>query len=412
MTIAVIGFGDRGRLYATLFAQNGAQVVAVCDSDPRKLKQAQELFDLPSDKLFLSEDEFFRAGRLADLLAICTLDQYHYRHAMKAIPIGYDILLEKPITTDIEKCKDIANAVKQHQSKVYLCYVLRYAPFFIKLRELIASGELGQVASINLTECVAYWHQAHSFVRGNWRNSEESSPMIIAKCCHDLDILYYLVDKEPQAVSSMGNLLFFKPENAPKGATDYCCDCPHAQTCAYNNLNFYADPDQTGWIRKTGWYEGELGDREKMAICLSNKENPYSRCVFHCDNDVVDHQVTNIIFEGGVTAHLTMTAFSKECTRKIRIHCTLGEIEGNMEQNVIHVYPFNGENYDIDLNVVGVRVGHGGGDPLMIESIVRAYQNGESIDRNGIDGAMVSHYLGFAAEESRLNNGALIKLKR
>lgn len=407
MTIAVIGYGDRGFGYAHYFRENGATVNAVCDTNEKKLKQAAEKFGLSGDRIFMDEDDFFAAGRLADLLIISTLDQLHYRQVLKAIEVGYDILLEKPIASTLEECKSIANAAKKHNSKVYLCYVLRYTPFFMKVKELIDSGVIGKVATINLTEGVGYWHQAHSYVRGNWRNSNESSPMIIAKCSHDMDMLYWLIDAEPAAVSSMGSLIFFNSNNAPEGAAKYCCDCKLSDTCPYNNFKFYSE--NPNWLLKLGYCDGS-SDKEVIRKCLADKNNPYSRCVFHCDNNVVDHQITNIEFKNGVTAHLTMTAFAAEESRRIRVHGTYGEIYGSFIENKVYcdVYGKEKKVFDIEQIKGG---NHGGGDVMMIRGIIDAYKEGRVIDKNGIEGAMCSHYLGFAAEESRLKGGEKIILK-
>lgn len=407
MKIAVIGYGDRGWGYAHFFNEYGATVSAICDTDANKLNQAAEKYGLKKEQLFLSEDDFWRAGKVADLLVISTMDKLHHKQALKAIELGYDILLEKPIATSLKECKDIEKQAKAHNTKIYLCYVLRYTPFFMKVKELIDSGIIGKIATINLTEGVAFWHQAHSFVRGNWRNSEESTPMIIAKCCHDMDLFYWLIDKRPIAVSSMGSLMFFNKENAPKGAAKYCCDCKLAGTCPYNNYKFYSE--NTRWLSKMGYCE-HSASKDVIKKCLEDKSNPFSRCVFYCDNNVVDHEVTNIEFENGITAHLTMTAFTKDESRMIRVHGTYGDIYGSFIENKVYCEIF-GENetkvYDIEEILDG---NHGGGDVLMVKDIIDAYKENRVIDKNGIEGAMCSHYLGFAAEKSRKKGGKKITL--
>ena len=407
MKVAILGYGDRGSLYGDLFVQNGVEVSAVCDLSPLKIEGAKKKLGIEGKNCFLNEEIFWAQGRIADLLVISTLDQHHYAHAVKAIELGYDILLEKPIAPTLEECKHIAALAQEKGTKIYLCYVLRYAPFFMKMKEILDSGKLGGLISINQTEGVAYWHQAHSFVRGNWRNSKESSPMIIAKCSHDLDILRWFADAEPIAISSMGSLSLFKEENAPKQAAKHCCDCPLGEECAYNNFKWYKE--YPWWIAKTGYYNGDWEDKESIKQCLADKNNPYSRCVFHCDNDVVDHQVTNIEFKNGVTAHLTMTAFTHWCYRKTHVHCTYGDMYGNMEDNKIIVNVFGKGQEIIDLEEAVGPVGHGGGDTFMIKQIVEAYKEGKLIEKNGLSEAMCSHYLGFAAEESRLDGGKKIE---
>lgn len=408
MKIAILGYGDRGSLYADLFTHNKATVAAVCDTDPKKLQRALDSNVVAKENCYDNEESFWAKGRLADLLVIATLDQLHYEQAIRAIKLGYDILLEKPIACEMKHCFEIAELAKKHGTKIYLCYVLRYAPFFMKVKEIIESGTIGKIATINLTEGVAYWHQAHSFVRGNWRATEEGSPMIVAKCCHDMDILYWLADSEPKNLSSTGNLLFFNEQNAPKNAAKHCCDCPLADDCVYNNYKFYSQ--NPWWLWKTGYFQGDYEDKEGIKNCLADKTNPYSRCVFYCDNDVVDHQVTNIEFENGLTAHLTMTAFTEDCDRRIFIHGTLGELYGNLEGNKLYYNVFGKEKTVIELAKLEGIEGHGGGDARMVKEIVDAYKQGRSLDKNGIDGAMGSHYLAFAAEESRKDEGKNIKM--
>ena len=409
MKIAIIGYGDRGFGYAHYFRENGATIQAICDLNRAKLERAKEKFNLSEEQLYTDENAFWEAGKIADLLIISTLDRLHYRQAMKAIELGYDILLEKPIAATIEECQEIEKSAKEHGTKIYLCYVLRYTPFFMKVKELVDSGIIGKVATINLTEGVAYWHQSHSFVRGNWRNSDESTPMIIAKCSHDMDLLYWLVGDEPIAISSMGSLMFFNEEHAPEGAAKHCCDCKLAETCPYNNFRFYSE--NPNWLLKMGYCNGNA-DKEVIRECLADKSNPYSRCVFYCDNNVVDHQVANIEFKNGITAHLTMTAFTKDESRKIRIHGTYGEIYGSFIENKVYCELYADDEvkvYDIEQIKGG---NHGGGDVLMIRTIIKAYDENRELDKNGIEGAMCSHYLGFAAEESRVNGGEKVVFKK
>ncbi len=406
MKVAIIGFGDRGQLYSTLFRNENTEIVAIIDLDKSKLGVAINKHGIPADRCFSTEEEFWAKGKIADLLVISVLDQFHFEIAMKAINLGYDILLEKPISTTLDYCRQIECAVKEKGVKLFLCYVLRYAPFYIKLKELIDSGKYGQLVSINATEGVGYWHQAHSFVRGNWRKAEESTPMIVAKCSHDMDVLYWLAGANPVAVSSMGSLSYFKKENAPDGSAKHCCDCLVTDKCPYYNFKFYSE--LPWWIEKVGYFNGDVNDKEAIKKCLADKSNPYSRCVFHCDNDVVDHQVTNIEFDNGVTAHLTMTAFTKECYRKIHLHFTLGDIYGDMNENILHCNLFSGEINNIDIGKLGAIDGHGGGDAFMVKDIVRAYNENSQVKSNNVDDAMASHYLAFYAEESRINGGKVI----
>ena len=405
---AVIGFGARGQLYTELLIKNNCQLKAICDIDESRIDAAKKGFPSDGVEYFTSVDDFFNKGQLAKLLIISTLDQCHFEHTIKAIKAGYDILLEKPIACTLEEVQKIYDASVKHHTRVFICYVLRYAPFFIEIKKLLDSKKFGDIATINLTENVAYWHQAHSFVRGNWRNSKESTPMIVAKCCHDLDIISWFMNEEPEYVSSMGDLILFKKENAPKDASHYCFECKYQKTCPYENSHFYKK--YPWWIRQVGWYYGDLEDKKAIEECLKNKNNPYSRCVYYCDNNVVDHQITNIYYKNGATAHLTMTAFSDDTYRSIHIHCTFGEIYGDMVENVLHCKIFGGEKWNIDLSKMGGIEGHGGGDSLMIKQLVDSYSDDNQQMKSAIKEALTSHKLAFLSEESKNEKGKRIKI--
>jgi predicted dehydrogenase len=295
--------------------------------------------------------------------------------------------------------------------------VLRYAPFFTYLKKELDSGKYGRISTINLTEHVGYWHQAHSFVRGNWRNSEGSSPMIVAKCCHDLDILIWLMGDKVKTVSSQGSLRLFKPENRPEGAADRCLDCKHKETCAYSAYKYYV-MRRFDTEKKLRWpldvlVNGEI-TREKLMDAL--RDGPYGRCAFACDNDVVDHQVTNLLFENGSTAHLTMTAFSYVSRRDIYVHCEYGEISGSMADNKLHCLVFGDEQNEkvIDVNELSAETsgyGHGGGDYFLIKDIIAASNGEETAGLTSIENSVESHVVGFAAETSRTGEGELQRIK-
>lgn len=405
---AVLGFGARGQLYANLLIKEGAKLTAICDINPVRINDGIRDFKLEEEQCYLNDQDFFAKGRLARLLVLSTLDQNHYEQTLQAIELGYDILLEKPIACSLNEVEEIYAAATKHQTKIFICYVLRYAPFFMEIKSLLDSGKFGEIATINLTEHVGYWHQAHSFVRGNWRNAQESTPMIVQKCCHDLDIISWFMGNDPKYVSSMGELMLFKKENAPKNAAKYCFACQYRHTCPYENSHFYKK--YPWWIKQVGWYSGDLDDKKAIEEVLKNTDNPYSRCVYYCDNTVVDHQVTNIYYQNGATAHLTMTAFSNDTYRDIHVHCTFGEIYGNMIENVLHCKLFRGEKWTVDLNKNEGIAGHGGGDALMIHQLMQSYLDEHTGMKSAIREALISHKLAFLSEESRLQKGKRIKI--
>lgn len=416
LKIAVVGLGNRGQLFAEyVLGSSDAALVAIADCSASARGKAQNEYKLTPQSCYESADDFFAQEKCADAVFICTQDSDHKAHTIKAMQLGYDVCLEKPIATTMQDCEDIYAAQQATGRKVMICHVLRYSHFYGKLRQIIKSGEIGEVVTISQTENVAYWHDAHSYVRGVWSNVEKSSPMILAKCCHDLDILSWLFGKRCKSVSSFGELYYFKKENAPKGATSYCVDCDSdtRKDCPYDAFKIYND------IYKT--YNPILGNatvfrtsrKDYIDNMLSKKPNVYGKCVFACDNNVVDHQVVNMLFEDDRTAQLTMTAFSKDCHRNIKIHGTLGEIKGDMEENKIYVYPFRADDHVIDLTELADDFSvHGGGDKLLFEDFIAYLRGNESSEtRTTLKDSLLSHKMSFAAEYSCLHGGIPVKIE-
>ena len=398
--LAVVGYGQRGSIYADYALQKPAEfvVTAIVDNDKSRRELAASKHDCP---VFEDYRDFIKAGIEADIVAVATQDKDHREHAIACMEAGYDLLLEKPIATSIEDCEAIYKTATRLNRKVIVCHVLRYTPFYSKLKEVVDSGVLGEIVTMNTTECVGYYHQAHSFVRGPWHDSKESSPMILAKCCHDMDMIRYILGKKCLYASSFGSLTHFTKENAPEGCADYCSDCKCID-CIYKAQTIY---EREAFFR--GYYTTDTSDegdwREKLV------HSPYDKCVYKCDNDVVDHQVCIFEFEGGVTVSHTMNAFSKTIYRDIKIHGTKAELIGNMEALYLELRPFGGEIVRYDFSDANTSGNHGGGDISMMHSIY--------LERNGqpapgityIDVSIDSHRMSFGAEESRIS-GKVVKL--
>lgn len=404
LTFAVVGMGARGRKYTDLLLKKGVQLTAVCDKDPMILKYSEKTYGLPENRLFLTYEQFFKNGKLADWLIISTSDAEHIKSALPALEIGYDLLLEKPIATTLQDCEMIDKKAKEYQRRVVICHVLRYSPFYQTIKQAIDSKEYGKIVHINQIENVGYWHQAHSFVRGNWRNEKESTFMILAKCCHDLDMIAYLTNKRCEYVSSMGELSYFTSKNAPEGSTMYCVDCP-LKDCPYHALNWYSKHPL--WVKLP-----ELpseNQEEFIRAWASLKDNPYARCVFMCDNDVVDHQIVNMQFEDHSTANLTMVAFSNQFYRQTHVYLTKGEIYGNMLEKKIYCTRFGQMTKTIDLTEQ-FQDAHGGGDTGLIDDLYDIMCGKQRNSRTNIEASMISHKIAFAAEKSRLNLGKLQKI--
>jgi predicted dehydrogenase len=335
-----------------------------------------------------------------DIVAVATQDEDHKEHSIAMMKAGYDLLLEKPIANNAEHCIAIYEASKQYDRKVVVCHVLRYTPFYSTVKRIIDSGKLGEVITIHASENVGYYHQAHSFVRGPWRNKAQSSPMILAKCCHDMDILRYLMGENCLSVNSYGGLSHFTAENAPAGSTEYCSACPLTD-CIYKAQMIYTSPEGDFFA---SYFTTKEHTQENVLTDL--KGTQYDKCVYKTDNDVVDHQVTIMQFANGKTACHTMSAFSKEIYRDLKIHGTKAELVGCVEDNTMEIRCFGGEVEKITIDVSSANVGgHMGGDYFMMNSLYKAL-NGEVAEGiTYLDVSIESHLMSFSAEESRMNHG-------
>lgn len=415
LNVSIIGVGSRGaETYGRYFMERPDmfKITALCEIKPERLAKYQKEFNVDPSQCFVYEKDFFTEKR-ADLVVISTLDQDHVRHALMAIKVGYNILLEKPITCEESELFELQKAADEAGVKILVCHVLRYTVMMEKLKELLESGSIGRLISIDHLENVAWWHQAHSFVRGNWRIKEETAPMILAKCCHDLDLLQWFADSECESVTSYGDLYHFKKENAPEGATKRCLDCPHVETCPYSAKVIYINRWKRDGSPENCWPYNVLSDEKLTEEVLYNaiKEGPYGRCVFYCDNNVVDSQSVNILFKNGVTANLKMTGFNKYCGRYIHFFGTLGEIILDEHHGTISLLPYEKEDQVWRINELTSELrGHGGGDIRMMNYLHEMLTSDNEVLRTTLKGSIQSHLIAFASEKSRLEKGKLIKL--
>jgi predicted dehydrogenase len=383
---------------------NHYELVSLCDLNQKRLSFGKDTFNVKEDNCFTSEDAFFKEKR-GDLLVVSTQDRDHVGHAIKGLKLGYDILLEKPISGDKEEILSLIEAQKKYNHKIFVCHVLRYAPAFTKVKELIEGGTVGELVMIDAIENVEYRHQSHSYVRGNWRDSKVASPMILAKCCHDLDLLVWYANSPCDTLSSIGDLRHFKKENQPLGASNRCKDCNYKGACLFDAYKIYIE--QQFWGRAMISDERPITD-ETLKSALDN--GPYGRCVYDCDNNVVDNEITVIKFKNGVTANLRMTGFTAHAGRIMKFYGTRGQIDLDEMSGYITVMPFGQKDQRIEISslIEGVN-GHGGGDDGLIHSL---YENLISTKEGSTTLAVSveSHLMAFAAEESRLNNGSSFKI--
>ncbi len=409
--VAIVGFGSRGQMFAG-HIHNDAQVQLFAVADPVACnRERAEAFGVPPQRRFEDAEAFFACGRLCDAVFICTQDAQHAAMAVRAMELGYDICLEKPAAVNIDECIAIRDTAERLGRKVMLTHVLRYSPFYGVIKDLIDGGTLGDIAVIDQTENIAYWHFALSYVRGPWRSMKDSSCTIIAKCCHDTDILNYLMPYKCVSVSSYGQLFHFRPENAPAGSAEWCADCDEEtkSRCLYNAYSVYPQRLQTSVVGGTA----RLRDRDIYEV-LDGKQDVIGRCVYRGDNDAIDNQVVNMQFENGAAAHLTMTAFSQECYRCIHVHGTKGEVHGNADTGILHLTVFGQPEQVIDVNTLTDRQlndGHGGGDYFLYKDFIDYITAGTpSRTRTTIADSIESHLIGFKAEESRLAGGRPMRI--
>ena len=410
LRVIIVGAGNRGNTYAKHMSKlpDKYEIVGMADPAEGHRKHFQDAYGVPAENCYESWEQILAQPKMADVAVITTVDNMHYEPAMLAIEKGYDLLLEKPVATTAQQCAEIANAARKKGVRVLVCHVLRYTPFYTKIKELLMSGVIGQVVSIDQVEGIGNVHFSHSYVRGNWHTTETAAPMLLAKSCHDLDIVQWLMDKPCKRVSSYGSLTHFTAENAPEGAPVRCADgtCPVRETCPYNCIHYYYDR-KTNYYRSvitTGISKEMLPTDEEVMQALNTTD--YGLCVYHANNDVADHQVVSMEFEGGATANLTVNAFNRG-GRYIRVYGTKGELYAHMGGTHLQLYTFE----DKELTTVQVQEqeesiigGHGGGDEGIVSELYEYlsgdYQGFRAAD---LDVSVRNHMIGFAAEVAREN---------
>ena len=405
VTAVVVGAGGRGMGYS-IFAKEFPErlkIVGVAEPKDYNRNWMVENHHLPEEYRFKDWQELAQKPRLADAVIIATQDTMHAEPAIAFAKQGYAILLEKPMAPNEADCLRIAQAVRETKVLFAVCHVMRYTAYTQALKNLVVSGLIGDVVSLQHLEPVGYWHQAHSFVRGNWRNEKESSFMLLSKSCHDLDWIRYIMGDKCLSVSSFGALKHFKKSQKPAeaGGATHCLSCAYEPQCPYSAKKIYL-----GFLARgdTGWPVNVVTPQPTFAsVTAALESGPYGRCVYECDNDVVDHQVVNLWFEHEKSATFTMTAFNQAGHRKTRIFGTRGELYGNGE--TIDHFDFLTDQTRVistataDASILG---GHGGGDYGLMDRFVTAVaRNDASYILSGVDESLESHRMVFAAEWAR-----------
>ncbi|UNK70479.1 Gfo/Idh/MocA family oxidoreductase [Microbacterium sp. H1-D42] len=406
--LAVVGAGMRGHAYATeAAALPGVEVVAVAEKNPAALSRLRLLF--PDARVFDDWQDLAAQPRLADAVIVSLPDHLHRDASVTFAEAGYDILLEKPIATSPEDCDDIENAALANGVSVTVCHVLRYTTYTQKLMQLLDAGAIGEIMQIEHLEPVGHHHFAHSFVRGNWARSATAHSLLLAKSCHDIDWLLHVMGRPVQRVSSFGSLGYFRKESQPAGASDRCVTCPVASSCAFDAARFYRSGLNNPGSSEEYNALVMAGEVTPEAIDRALETGPWGRCVYLCDNDVVDHQTVQMEFTDGRLASFTLTAFAEGSNRKTRLFGTAGQITG--DGRMISVYDFRTLKttvYDTDELGFDAAAGHGGGDRGLMRAFVSALRSSSPASMSSsISASMASHRVVFAAEEAR-QSGAVV----
>lgn len=403
--LLIVGAGSRGQIYAA-YAQEQpqlAQIVGVAEPRDFYRRKMAQTYDLPAANVVADWQELVARPKFADAVVIATPDAQHAEPAVAFAQTGYAILLEKPMAPNPADCERLVQAVRRYNNLFAVCHVMRYTAYSQLFKRLVGSGAIGEIVSVQHLEPVGYWHYAHSFVRGNWRNEAESSFMLLAKSCHDIDWLRYIIGQPCTAVSSFGSLQYFRREKKPPEAGDAlsCLRCAHEPACAYSARRIYLSLLEKG---VTGWPLDVISPEPTAeSVLAALAEGPYGRCVWECDNDVVDRQVVNLLYANGVTASFTMVGTSELRNRQTTIFGTKGELRGDGER-ILHYDFLTGrtEIFTAEKPTTQRLGGHGGGDYAVIESFVAAVANNDSnLILSGATESLETHLTVFAAEAAR-----------
>jgi predicted dehydrogenase len=410
--LLIVGAGSRGTTYAKYASLHPTLARVVGVAEPREFfrERMAQTHQVAPEHVAADWHPLAELPRFADAVVIATPDAFHREPALAFAQKGYDILLEKPLAPDPQSCRRIVDAALAHGIIFAVGHVMRYTNYTQQMKQLLDAGLVGEIVSVQLVEPVGYWHQAHSFVRGNWRNSVQSSPMLLQKSCHDLDWLRYITGRRCVQVSSFGSLMHFRKEAKPAqaGGALRCVDCAYEPHCSYSAKKIYLGLLEKG---KTDWpLDVITTDPTYAGVMSALQDGPYGRCVYECDNDVVDHQVVNLLYDNGATASFTMIGTSQMRDRQVSIYGTLGELRGNGEK-IVHYDFLSDKTEEITPPTPDTRMGgHNGGDYALIERFVAAVANRDpGRILSGPAESLETHLTVFAAEQAR-HEGRVVQI--
>ena len=421
VTAIILGAGHRAMAYADFSLANPdlLKIVGVADPDEYRRKYVMKKFGFPEENCFYDAEALSKAPKFADVIINGTMDEQHVETSIPLLEKGYDMLLEKPFAVNEEEMDRLIQVVEKHHNKVMICHVLRYTPFYSEIKKRILQGEIGEVINIQTIENVSYHHLSTSFVRGKWGNSKKChTSMLLAKCCHDMDIMMWLMaPNKPVAVSSAGSRLQFREENAPENSGTRCLvDCPLVDTCLFSAKRLYLDHPNRWEVYVWRDLEGVENptDEQRRQVLI---DSDYGKCMYKCDNDVVDHQSVLVNFSNGATGTHNMTGGSAESLRTVRVIGTRGEIYGEFENKFIKIKTINpepGKDYDeetVDLSHISGE-GHSGGDERLTRDFIKFVSGEEpSFSCTSIFDSVAGHRIIFLADKSREQGGKIMEVK-
>lgn len=396
--IAVIGAGNRGQRYAELLAHAGARIVAVAEPNQARRRQMADDFGIDRVRCATGWETLDLGPDEVDGIVVATMDHQHVGAVAALAALNKPILLEKPIGESWSECRRLADALPADPPTILTGHVLRYAPYTVELRRLLAADVIGDLRGIHHLEPVGYWHFAHSFVRGNWASTPSAAPLIVSKACHDVDWIMHLIDSEVTAVSSFGSLAHFTAEHRPSGAADRCLDC--TVECAYDGKTIYLAPARLGDFSHPVSTITE--DLTEQGVLAALADGPYGRCAYLCDNNVVDSQVASLNFAGGQTASLVVSAFTEVRGRSTTLMGTKGEAQVTTDE--IRTYSYatgHWTTHIVDGAAHGIDDGHGGGDQGIVAEFLREIAEPTDRGRSAFAEALRTHRVAFAIEAAR-----------
>lgn len=399
----VIGAGSRGQFtYGKYALDNPQDIKFIAVAEPNKIRRDQFVkeHDILNENIYEDWRALLEREKFADVVFICTPDKKHFEVTLAALDRGYDILLEKPIAPTYEECEILAQRATEVGASVAVAHVLRYTPFFSIIKEIIDSKKFGNIRGINYVESVGHIHYAHSFVRGNWRNEEVSPTIMLAKSCHDMDMLLYLIGSDCTNISSFGNKGYFSNKNKPEGTPHRCVDgCPIEKECPYYAPRIYLKGNAR-WFAHLG-----LNSMKKEHILDALKTSPYGLCVYDCDNNMSEQQEVILKFKNDVIASFTMSAFTREISRTVKIMMEKGELTGDLNSNKIEINNFRTDKNSVINNVSSNTRGHGGGDIGLMKDFLNHLNDKENYPlKTSIQEAIQSHKMAILAHKSMVEN--------